>query len=646
MRNKDILRELGEVDEKYIMESDPTAPIAVNKKKRRLRALAVIAACVSVMILSASLWLFVPYSVELPESLLEQSESEYYDIWLKMYMFQESQNDQPKNNYEKYLKPIVFEYFYTMHEEERLYPNYAGDFTVSDSSFDGNHSSYVEVTDNQFSGIIEPDNFKRTNTHIYYLDSDGVIYCYSIKGDKSELCGAYDLFENKKSLSDYAIGFFLTEDGNSLIVITRRKQLAIVLIDVSDPSNMKESKRIEIGSGSYKSARINDGKLIFAYRQFIDFVSTDGYESALPSDITVKYSDADIETVKFERRDIAVPDAVDEMSYLVMLQIDIESFKIEEKFALLSESEVLTITEDYIVVNYQHTEKKDKIIETYPCAVYFTKTRLSVITYGTEGFDYRGSKDFDGSVSNRYAVDVSDGVLRVVTTSGTTVYNEINITRSVENISCNLWCYDLNIGRMVASVKNFAPEGEDVKSVRFEGDTAYVCTAKLVGGIYSDPVYYFDLSDYKNIKSIDTGAIEGYSAMLKPFGDGILLGIGIGQDSKGNNSMLKVEVYADKGDRVESICSYEREFVSFSRSYHSYLFDTENGYIGIAFYDWVRNDQATDYILFHFDGDNLVTVVEERFENTRNKGDLRSVIIDGYLYIMIADEFRVVKLPE
>ena len=196
-------------------------------------------------------------------------------------------------------------------------------------------------------------------------------------------------------------------------------------------------------------------------------------------------------------------------------------------------------------------------------------------------------------------------------------------------------------------MKDFAPEGEDVKSVRFDGNTAYVCTAKLVGGIYSDPVYYFDLSDYKNIKSIDTGEIEGYSATLKPFGDGFLLGIGSAQDSKGNNSKLKIEMYADKGDRVEPICSYEREFVSFSRTYHSYLFDTENGYIGIALYDWVRNDNAADYILLRFDGEKMLTVAEERFENKRSKTSYsRSVIIDGYIYILLDDEFRVIKLPE
>lgn len=330
-----------------------------------------------------------------------------------------------------------------------------------------------------------------------------------------------------------------------------------------------------------------------------------------------------------------------ESDYLFLLQIDIESLTIEDKICLLSENGVLAITEDYIITRYSYTEREDKIIDTYPSTVVRAKDRISVISYGDDGFEYLGRHDFDGAIVSRYAVDIADNVLRVVTTSGSSILNNVTLERYVADVSCNLWCYDLKKDKMIATVKDFAPKDEDVKSARFDGDMAYVCTAKMVNGVFVDPVYFFDLSDYNNIKSIDTGNIDGYSETLKPFGEGILLGIGHTEDSKRGNGALKVEVYSDKGDRVEPICSYIRDLVTFPSSYHSYMFDIENGYIGFAVFDWTREDDSSIYILLQFDGEKLVVAREEVFENY---GYCRSVLIDGYLYIMLNSEFRVIKL--
>jgi len=330
------------------------------------------------------------------------------------------------------------------------------------------------------------------------------------------------------------------------------------------------------------------------------------------------------------------------------LQIDIESLTVEDGIILLNGglNHSLTITEEYIISVSPYTVSDKKIINTYPSLVLRSRTCISVLSYGEEGFDFIGSQDFDGEIISRYSIDVDENVLRVVTTSGSSIYNYVTLERSVADISCDLWCYDLRKDKMIATVRNFAPKDEDVKSVRFEGDMAYVCTAKMVNDIVIDPVYYFDLSDYRNIKSIDTGNIEGYSELLKPFGNGFLIGIGRTQDSRKNYSALKIEIYADKGDRVEPVCSYVKDLVSFPSSYHSYLFDPENGYIGFAIFDLTRDDDSTIYILLKFDGEKLGMEREEAFPDTkRSSSSCRSVLIDGYLYIMLNSEFRVIKLP-
>ena len=71
MKNKDIYREIGGVDEKYIREADPTAPRAGVKRRK----LTIMAACISVFAVFLSLWLFLPFSGEL-EDLSKYSNSE------------------------------------------------------------------------------------------------------------------------------------------------------------------------------------------------------------------------------------------------------------------------------------------------------------------------------------------------------------------------------------------------------------------------------------------------------------------------------------------------------------------------------------------------------------------------------------------
>jgi len=646
MKKNDIYEEIGNISPDLIAEADPLLP-KVSRKTKIMRSFSIIAACFSLLIVSSCLWLFLPYSMEIPEEIEALKGSEYYDLYLDLLLNEKNNNGEPKNNYEKHIEPKVFQYYKTLHKDEQQHSDYAGD-DISDLVGASVGSSYVEVTDNQFEGMIEPDLIKRTDTHIFYLGNDDVIYCYSIDGDKSKCCGVYEGFKNR-GYGYSTLNFFLTEDCKSLIVVDSTKDsLRLVVIDVSDPANMKETDVIDVGDASYVSAGINNGKLIFAYRQRIPDLYDGGLWNTKPNSVNVFRSGRLVDTVNFGCEDIVKADVLQEASFMFFLQIDIESLTVEDGIILLYDwlNHSLTITEEYIISASRYTVCDEKIINTYPSLTLRSRTCISVLNYGEEGFDFCGSHDFDGTIVSRYAIDMDENVLRVVTTSGSTVHNSITLENTVEDVSCDLWCYDMKKERMIASVKNFAPEDEDVRSVRFDGDTVYVCTAKMVGGVFIDPVYFFDISNYRNIKSIDTGNIEGYSELLKPFGNGFLIGIGRTQDSRNNYSALKIEIYANKGDRVEPVCSYVRDLVSFPSSYHSYLFDPENGYIGFAIFDWTRDDDSTIYILLKFDGEKLVVEREEAFPDTkRSSSSCRSVLIDGYIYVMLNSEFRVIKLP-
>jgi uncharacterized secreted protein with C-terminal beta-propeller domain len=255
------------------------------------------------------------------------------------------------------------------------------------------------------------------------------------------------------------------------------------------------------------------------------------------------------------------------------------------------------------------------------------------MSYRGDRLEQKGSAVVEGSVKNQYSMDEYQGVLRVVTSTNKTVtqYHDNGTVSGMVQRNANLYCIDLENFSVVACVEAFAPEGEQAESVRFDGNMAYVCTAEVI--TLTDPVYFFDLSDLSNITYKDTGTIDGYSSSLVDFGEGLLLGIGVGAERN-----LKIEIYEQTQTGVESLCAYEQNAL-FAEAYKSYYIDRENSLVGLCIYP--LSGQKPIYVLLHFDGYEL----NELLRVPVSVGDLasvRAVLIDGWLYVFDED-FKVVK---
>jgi uncharacterized secreted protein with C-terminal beta-propeller domain len=192
---------------------------------------------------------------------------------------------------------------------------------------------------------------------------------------------------------------------------------------------------------------------------------------------------------------------------------------------------------------------------------------------------------------------------------------------------------------LAASVEDFAPEGESATAVRFEGDKLYVCTAETAS--FTDPVFFFELSDYGNITEVNTGYIEGFSSTLIDYGEGYLLGIGRESREKG-----KIEVYRREGDAVVSVA----KFIFFgtpSSKYKTYLIDREKNIFGFAS-DSYRNSESEDYrsvyVILQLD-DSGLHVIEELSVSTGSLA-ARAFLRDGYVYYSGTAELKVVKIDE
>jgi uncharacterized secreted protein with C-terminal beta-propeller domain len=137
-----------------------------------------------------------------------------------------------------------------------------------------------------------------------------------------------------------------------------------------------------------------------------------------------------------------------------------------------------------------------------------------------------------GTVDGRFNWDMSnlrfsekDQYLRVVTTSGdrnSGYQHRVNVLEQVENkLSLVAQLPNKMNSKVIGKMNEQGIVDEDIKAVRFYGDTAFIVTF-----LTTDPLYVIDLSD--NTNPIITGELEvpGYSAYLQPLSDNLLLGIG------------------------------------------------------------------------------------------------------------------------
>lgn len=129
-----------------------------------------------------------------------------------------------------------------------------------------------------------------------------------------------------------------------------------------------------------------------------------------------------------------------------------------------------------------------------------------------------------GSPLNQFSFDQKEGQLRIATT----------VRPSNQDISANdVYVLDSSMN-IVGSKKNMA-EGQRIYAVRFIGDKGYVITYRQV-----DPLHILNLSDSTNPREVGKLKLPGFSEYLHKVGDGLILGVGESQDSKGKLVLFNV----------------------------------------------------------------------------------------------------------
>jgi uncharacterized secreted protein with C-terminal beta-propeller domain len=119
-----------------------------------------------------------------------------------------------------------------------------------------------------------------------------------------------------------------------------------------------------------------------------------------------------------------------------------------------------------------------------------------------------------GSIINQFSMDESNGYFRIATT--TYIYNS---TKGNQN-SNNVYVLDSKL-KLAGRLENLAI-GENIYSVRFMGEKAYIVTFKTV-----DPLFVIDMSNPVAPKVLGELKISGFSNYLHPYDENHIIGFGM-----------------------------------------------------------------------------------------------------------------------
>ena len=484
------------------------------------------------------------------------------------------------------------------------------------------------VTDDFSGNMMGADMIKRTDTHIFCL-KDEKIEAYTVSGLDFECVGAFDVGEKSE--------FYLLDGGKKILLLgSSTLWTRLLLLDVSDPTNMKEIRRVRITGKISDFYVTDDGFLLGTNYTVWEKPSYDNPTSFVP------YMEYDGGAARYLPMEdiIMTPEDLLGLDYAVLYSLDLETLEVQSRKAILGTVNTIYVSQEHVFMASGYRDRqssKNKNVSDIRC-----------LSYQDGALAYQGMVTIDGHTQGPYSLDEKDGILRVVTEIGyyTNRYDE-NYNR-IAYIGASLYRVSLKTFKVIARVEEFTPHGEFVQSVRFDGDFVYVSTAQSTSA--STPIFFLDLSDLSNIVCVTPDEPGARSISISMFGSGNLLGIGYGhKELVGSPSPHMIEVFRKEGNKMVSVDRYlvenDAEAKGHKPSYldRDYYVDLERQLVGFAVMTKNEdNSTKTEYILLHFDGETF-----SEFSRVEIDGDpcaARTILIDGNLHVFGDKEHKVIPV--
>jgi inhibitor of cysteine peptidase len=402
------------------------------------------------------------------------------------------------------------------------------------SESDGGSDDYSQ-TNVQVEGVDEADVVKTNGESIFLFDTNNNLVI--VDAETMEV-------KSRTLLKFSPNGMFL--DGNRVLVYgpssyTWRNKLGggyessrVVVYNITNTSEPKLVRSISM-QGYTGNARMVDGYVYLTtslYTNNTGDLTGEEVNDLLPSYVIDDESKKLIEESKPECTDVS-HFGENANNFVTVASINVAEGDFKTK-VILGNSETIYASTDNIYLtstNYNLTPisepdfgitvpEPDRSFQPYETSIF----RLGL---NSGDIEFEASGEVIGTILNQFSMDEYYGTFRIATTHTDENFETVN----------NLFILDEELNEL-GSVTDLA-KGENIYSVRFMGDRAFVVTFETI-----DPLFAIDLSDPENPEVKGELKISGYSSYLHPLDADHLIGIGKEVDEyTGSEKGLKFTIF-------------------------------------------------------------------------------------------------------
>jgi uncharacterized secreted protein with C-terminal beta-propeller domain len=414
----------------------------------------------------------------------------------------------------------------------------------------------------------------------------------------------------------------------------------VVILDVSDTSDVTVSRELYFESASLISTRMIDERIYLVLNNYMIRWGWEG-ELFIPKYMDSAVSDEFI-TLPADRI-YFMPNNAESFNYLMLVSFDVTANDDANVKAYLGSSWqiYMSLNNMYTIVNSWTYNEEIGYYEYFTYVVRFAIENGELV--------YKALGEIEGSPLNQFSMDEYDGVFRIATTGYD--YDRTDEDGWTWEINNFLFCLDAttdNEMERLSVLPDLGKPGERIYSVRFSGETGYIVTFQQI-----DPLYVIDISD--PTEPVITGELEedGVSDYLHEITDGLLLGIGRQAeeiDGWTRFTGVKVALYDTTGANPVNLETYlvegQYSYTNVMWDHKAFVYFTPNQadftYVAIPVYEYFESFYGYSqsmYVFKVYHNGNLellskLTNLEEDNNGYYSYYDSieRAVMIENYIY--------------
>lgn len=473
------------------------------------------------------------------------------------------------------------------------------------------------TTNLQMEGVDESDIAKIDGSYIYTVEDKYIVITDIRDGKLKEVtrflpkdCGASDRVMEIYVDGDQLILVVqcyetsLEEDSAFCYKMNGKSTTQIQVYSIVDRKNPEFEGRL-IQDGYYNTSR-KIGDVVYLFTQYNMTSDVVGYVEKEYTSVIPK-----VNGEKVAASEIYLPESSGESGILVSsLDVNKPDKVLDSKLVISGYAQTY-ISKDAL---YLYEEDYDGAMITNIAKFALDEGRISGVAAAA----------VRGYVRDTFAINASDGYLRVLTTDYSTE-DEVNA----------LYILDENM-KLTGQLTGIAP-GEEIYAARFMGNTGYFVTYRN-----TDPLFTVDLSDPAKPEIIGELKVTGFSEYLHFWDDTHLLGIGYESDENtGNIENIKLSMFnIENPGEVTEEAKLVLKDVDYSEAlydYKSVIISKDKNLIGLVCEDYSGSRTKQTYQIYSYENGTFKKQAEIPGINGANYENVRGMYSGNVFYLWIND---------